>query len=231
MFGVYHPEVKHSSIWLMCFVLATLYQIWWDLIMDWGLFVKKKTKNRQGGRGGDNGSFPWELRHNRLYPSTRFYWSMVVINTLLRFCWTLSFIPFSYLSGSTGVLTTTFSSRSWANVLGPLIASAEIIRRTLWGLLRVEWEIVKHMDDVDSESFDAKDDPDDEKRSGGVVVEMTPMHVSSSVSDGAGGRAANGPLFSDMSGMDSTQLLVELSIYTSTFAVLGLLIAAHRETL
>jgi hypothetical protein len=94
----------------------------------------------------------------------------------------------------------------------------------------VEWEIVKNMDDVGSVGFDAKDDHDDEKRSG-VVVEMTPMHISSSVSDGAGGRAANGPLFSDMSGMDSTQLLVELSIYTSTFAVLGLLIAAHRETL
>jgi EXS family len=172
--------------------------------MDWGLFVK--------GHGGK-----WVLRTNRLYPSKRFYWCMVVINTMLRFCWTLSFIPLSYLS-ATGVLTETFSSSSWSNVLGPLIASAEILRRSLWGLLRVEWEIVKNVDN--------DDESEEEEKKGGF--EMIPMQVSTATLDG---RAANGPSFSDMSAMDSTQLLVELSIYTSTFAVLGLLIAAHRGTL
>jgi EXS family len=175
--------------------------------MDWGLFVK--------GKGGS-----WVMRKNRLYASRRFYWTVLVINTILRFCWTLSFIPIRYLS-ATGVLTKTFSGHDgWATLLGPLIASAEIIRRFLWGLLRVEWEIVKSSPDRNVDD-DAVKDHDDI----GVDMTMTPMTISSS--DVGSSTWWKG----DMSAMDSTQLMVELSVYTSTFAVLGLLIAAHRGTL
>lgn len=90
-------------------------------------------------------------------------------------------------------------------MLGPLIASAEIIRRSLWGLLRVEWEIVKSQVDTDD------------------TLELAPMKIGSSSRDGV--------VFGEMRSMNRTQLVGELSIYTAIFAVLGLLIAAHRETL
>ena len=194
MFGVYHPEVKDNPIWLLSFVCATFYQIWWDLVMDWGIFAR-----------GADGS--WMLRSKRLYRSTRFYWTMIVINTILRFCWTLSFIPLQYLS-ATGVLTESFSYDGWSTVLGPLIASAEIIRRSLWGLIRVEWEIVKdYIDEEDSRQ------------------EMAPMKID------VGSSRNTGTFFAEMSTMSRTHLLGELSVYTASFAVFGLLIAAHRETL
>ena len=39
VYGMTHPEDRRSSWWLICFVLAVIYQITWDTIVDWELFV------------------------------------------------------------------------------------------------------------------------------------------------------------------------------------------------
>ena len=166
----------------------------------------------------------WNLRAQRLYPWKRFYWMLLIINTVLRFCWTLSFVPFHYLSAK-GVLTNNFSNEAWANILVPTIASAEIIRRTLWGLIRVEWEAIK----VKNEMTNDSDNNDRE-------IEMTPMKVfdaTESWSYDTHGHSSRYrfPFSSDMSSMNKIQIFGELCLYTTTFAVLGLIIAAHRGTL
>jgi EXS family len=184
--------------------------------MDWGLLVRSDK------------SLKWGLRSQRLYPWKSFYWILLTINTLLRFCWTLNFVPFHYLS-SAGVLTNKFSNEAWANILVPTIAIAEIIRRTLWGLIRVEWEAIK----VRSEMTQTSDhDPNDEIRQ----LEMTPMKVCNETDtwgDGIHGSTSRYklPFTSDMSSMNQLQTFGELCLYTTTFAVLGLIIAAHRGTL
>jgi EXS family len=180
--------------------------------MDWGLLVRS------------NKSFTWNLRSQRLYPWKSLYWMLLIINTILRFCWTLSFVPFNYLS-STGVLTNNFSSEAWANVLVPTIASAEIIRRTLWGLIRVEWEAIKVKNEISN-------DPNNNDHE----VEMTPMKVFDatdrwSYEDKSFQSRYKFPFTSDMSSMNKIQIFGELCLYTTTFAVLGLIIAAHRGTL
>lgn len=180
--------------------------------MDWGLLVYNRKTSM------------WNLRTQRLYPRKSFYWMLLIINTVLRFCWTLSFVPFHYLSSS-GVLTNNLSSEAWANILIPTIASAEIIRRTLWGLIRVEWEAIK----VKNEMSNNSDDNDRE-------MEMTPMKVIDATEswdgkmDGSSNRYKL-PFTSDMSSMNKIQIFGELCLYTTTFAVLGLIIAAHRGTL
>jgi hypothetical protein len=141
-----------------------------------------------------------------------------VVNLLLRFCWTLSFVPLKYLSEA-GVLRDTFDSAVWSNILGPFLASAEIARRAMWALLRVEWEAVKERGDTDMEN---KVDGDENEK-----MTMKPMS--------GGGTPASGqwgiPFFSsDMSSMNNIQILAELSCYTTIFAVLGLIAAAHRNT-
>lgn len=189
--------------------------------MDWGLLVP-----------GAN-LCSWKLRNQRLYPYKSFYWFLVIINTLLRFCWTLSFVPFHYLSAA-GVLTSNFSSEAWSNILVPTIASAEIIRRTLWGLLRVEWEAIKVQNDMSGNDGQLHGDDVDEE------FEMTPMKVQGGKdswnSSNVGARSLHRYEFlklftSDMSTMNELQVLGELCLYTTTFAVLGLIIAAHRGTL
>lgn len=188
--------------------------------MDWGLFVP-----------GAN-MFSWKLRNQRLYPSKCFYWTLVIINTLLRFCWTLSFVPFHYLSAA-GVLTNNFSSEAWSNILVPTIASAEIIRRTLWGLLRVEWEAIKTRNDMSGNDSCLSADSHDE-------VEMSPMKINGSLgtwnssdAETSSRRRNRFPILftSDMAEMKEVQVFGELCLYTTTFALLGLIIAAHRGTM
>jgi hypothetical protein len=181
--------------------------------MDWGLLVRNRKTSM------------WTLRSQRLFPRKFFYWTLLIINTILRFCWTLSFVPFHYLSAS-GVLTNNFSNEAWANVLIFTIASAEIIRRALWGLIRVEWEAIK----VKNEMSNSENDDQHQE------MEMAPMKVIDPTESGGGGPYGSLhryqlPFTSDMSSMNKIQIFGELCLYTTTFALLGLIIAAHRGTL
>jgi EXS family len=39
MYGMTHPEERGSATWMFVFFLNWVYQIWWDTVMDWELFV------------------------------------------------------------------------------------------------------------------------------------------------------------------------------------------------
>eukprot|EP00547_Thalassionema_nitzschioides_P015513 CAMPEP_0194245968 /NCGR_PEP_ID=MMETSP0158-20130606/14208_1 /TAXON_ID=33649 /ORGANISM="Thalassionema nitzschioides, Strain L26-B" /LENGTH=733 /DNA_ID=CAMNT_0038981769 /DNA_START=297 /DNA_END=2494 /DNA_ORIENTATION=- len=39
LYGMTHPEGRRSTWWIVSFLAAVLYQIWWDTIMEWKLFV------------------------------------------------------------------------------------------------------------------------------------------------------------------------------------------------
>jgi hypothetical protein len=38
IYGMTHPEQRKSPIWICCFIATLLYQIFWDVVMDWQLF-------------------------------------------------------------------------------------------------------------------------------------------------------------------------------------------------
>jgi EXS family len=250
MIGVFQPSAKHSSLWLISFVVATLYQIWWDVVMDWGLVERRKLRGIDEAAAGIFSS--WQLRQDRAYSNDSIYYGICSVNILLRFCWTLSFLPSRYLSRS-GVLSDSFagSDELHSLLLGPLLASAELVRRTLWGLLRVEWEIVKsrqenrkwstklaEKDKLENASeivcYDAECGEDN-------LLELAPMRVEASfASRGPSSIAAlpssglNKALvwfpLSDMSSMNEVEVLGELCLYAATFCFLGMVWAAHRGT-
>lgn len=201
MFGIFNPQKQQSILWLSCFVMATLYQIWWDVFMDWELFEVNKASV--------------QLRKTRIYPYRWMYWSIFVINFVLRFCWTLSFLPPHYLNRA-GVLSENFDGDLTA-VLNPTIASAEIIRRTLWGFLRVELEAIK----VARKEPQLKGAWSDECHDSGT--ELKTMSLVGNVP------LANA-LPSTLGWNAEFQLLGELSLYAAAFSILGLLAAAHRLT-
>lgn len=196
MFGVFNPSRKQSMLWLSCFVGATLYQIWWDVFMDWELFEINSGSLR--------------LRKTRIYQRRWIYWAIFVVNVVLRFCWTLSFLPPHYLNRA-GVLSDTFEGDLTA-ILNPTIASAEIVRRTLWGFLRVELEAIKvarkepHLKGAWVDELD-----------GDIELKMIAM-------DGAN------PIGQVPAEVNDLQLLGELSVYATIFTSLGMLAAAHRVT-
>ena len=217
MMGLFDPSKKQNALWILCFICATLYQTWWDVFMDWELLAFRS-----------NG---WpRLRSSRLYPSRTMYWTIFAINFVLRFCWTLSFLPRWYLNPS-GVLMRSFTFGHFSEAIGPFIASAEIIRRTLWGFLRLELQAIKTCgDDLKlveqlrrcSSHVDAADDG----------IEMKDMTTHESNEPGKFKSLDEKiELKGDMSANSDLQILAELCLWATTFAGFGMVAAAHRETM
>lgn len=227
MFGIYHPEQRNSVLWIVSYVVATMYQVWWDIFMDWGLLHV----NKQG----------LALRSTRLYSSRLVYWAICSINVLLRFCWILTFLPQRYLNAA-GRLTENFGDGLGA-IFGPSLASAEIIRRSLWGLLRFEWEAIKEMPERGGklESVASQDDEEADQdglemmqtRESSTSGDMAPMDMKRDTDPADVTQLSlQAPWWkSDMSSMNDIQILGELCLYATVFVLLGTLAAAHRDTL
>jgi len=240
MFGVFDPSKQKTFLWLGSFVIATLYQVWWDIFMDWDLLVPN-----QNSKGFWSWICGYRLRENRLYPSKSFYAAVMLINITLRFCWTLSFLPPRYLNQA-GVLSDTFQQSDWSRALAPAIASAEIIRRTMWGWIRLEAEAIKVKEEQENPVLPPAallelqyrgENPEESFR--GVLDGMQPM----SMGQGLGGqhrwsfskRQGIIPvLFENLKTLEYSselQILAELSLWATVFTTLGLIAAAHRMTL
>lgn len=128
-FGTFQPSVRGSLLWILGFIVATLYQFSWDITMDWGLLVPSTSPH-----ASVSSWLGWSFRKNRLFGKDWLYLVVVVGNLFLRFAWTLTLLESSVSASHPSVMTTMLYH------LGPLIAAAEVIRRMVWGFLRLEWE-------------------------------------------------------------------------------------------
>lgn len=241
LFGVFVPSAKENSAWIMCFVTATLYQVWWDTFMDWKLFEQVPLDCNQGGIKIPFLNCRLAMRKNRLYESKALYWFILITNTLLRFCWTISFIPPTSLSKG-GVIVDTFGSPDFKYFLSPALASAEIIRRTLWGLLRVELEAITVMSTLASSSASeelengATESNPDIKSS--ITIEDEGGLQKMSIGDGTErtnfltgvvGSNFSFRIQSDMSDLTDLQILGELCVWGTAFTSFGMIAAAHHQ--
>ena len=259
IFGMFDPSVKKHPVWITCFFVATLYQVWWDVFMDWGLLEWNEdevtyqyyhSKSSSGGSAVRKGLFwwwPYKLRSRRAYPHRWIYYTIFIINFCLRFVGMLTLIPPVYLSRRTGLIVNTWYDPDVQLFVGSMAASAEIFRRTIWALLRLEWEVIKtspsplmsgknEVDIPTGEDDDLLDLLEEE-------TDMKPMAISSSSSDGdRGGRLgfltsnerrpsiSLGSL-SDMSNLNGIQILSELCAWATIFSGIAIIAAAHREIL
>ncbi|RWR84004.1 phosphate transporter PHO1 3-like protein [Cinnamomum micranthum f. kanehirae] len=99
-------------------ILATIINIYWDIVLDWGL-LQKNSKNR------------W-LRDKLLVSHKSVYYAAMVLNILLRFAWLQSVLGFQVSFLHINALLATFSC-------------LEIIRRGIWNFFRLENE---HLNNV-----------------------------------------------------------------------------------
>lgn len=141
-FGTFQPSVRHNPVWVAAFVFATLFQFTWDLTQDWGMIIMSPPRhgasiaNASGISAVDclvNTSF--SFRKTRLVGSLFSYLAVILFNLTLRFAWTLTLLPAPEDTEGTRTLYVSFMTH-----LGPLLASAEILRRMVWGFYRLEWE-------------------------------------------------------------------------------------------
>ena len=241
LFGLFEPDAKQNVLWIGCFVGATLYQVWWDVFQDWALLERTEDDGRSSLLGY------YRLRSTRLYSRKSIYYGIFAANFLLRFCWTMTLIPRRYLSQS-GMLRDAYSS-DFQTFVGPALASAEIIRRSLWGLIRVEWEAIKTSREyaAPTTSGSGKDRGESGDDSGFALDnggELEPMQIGSGYGRSRrrrGGLSLPGldpilePYFGmarrEMSSMTELQILGELCLYATAFTSLGIFAAAHRHVL
>ncbi|PIN06342.1 putative small molecule transporter [Handroanthus impetiginosus] len=112
------PTELWMVIVLVTSVVATVYQLYWDFVKDWGLF-NRKSKN------------PW-LRDDLVLKNKSIYYGSIVLNLVLRVAWVETVMKFNI-----GM----FESR----LLDFLLASIEVIRRGHWNFYRLENE---HLNNV-----------------------------------------------------------------------------------
>ncbi|KAJ7515400.1 hypothetical protein O6H91_22G012300 [Diphasiastrum complanatum] len=110
----------NSNSWLALFVtssiLATIYQLGWDIVVDWGLF-QCHSRN------------PW-LRDDLILKQKFIYFISMALNLILRLTWLFTLTPLQH-----GGLN--------HNIVDCLFASLEVLRRGHWNFYRVENEHLK----------------------------------------------------------------------------------------
>jgi hypothetical protein len=130
---------------------------------------------------------------------------------------------------SSGVLLNTFDGNYFARIIGPAIASAEIVRRMLWGFLRLELEAIKTCGN-DPQLREALQRSSSEESG----IELTDRgEVFNEIPSILRTKTSPMPieLRSDMSSLSDLQILGELCLWATAFAALGCVAAAHRATM
>lgn len=137
------PPARVQALWIFSLAVSTLYTYSWDVTMDWGLGrpqyngLRKRLMYRRVWvyYGGSTPRF--HASPPRTTPTLTLFCALfaplpataaICADLVLRFLWTLTLLP-----SRAGVLLL-------ADYLDPFLAAAEICRRTMWGLFRLENE-------------------------------------------------------------------------------------------
>ena len=130
--GATHQQWKHlpatgsdiiTNLWIVTYAISTSYTYSWDVFMDWGLSFKD-------GRPYVFACAPLRRDRRMIHPTSWVpYYLAVGADVFLRFLWTLTLAP------------TTLPFGDFVNYqVKPLLSFAEIMRRAMWSLFRVENE-------------------------------------------------------------------------------------------
>lgn len=152
-FVTFNPMLKTSGWWRLSFVLSTLYQVYWDVSRDWSLLQWNDLTGR----------FVFRPRL-LLFKSRRPYCLAMAVNCVLRFSWSLTIVP-----EGIGL----FSHKDAQLHLSSFLAAAEIVRRGLWCVLRLEHEhlslyrsSVPLSRSLSSREEEEEDEAEDERKGG-----------------------------------------------------------------
>lgn len=132
--GTFRQVNEASSAPYYAFVIVlclavTIYQAVYDIVVDWGLLkILPEPADCWGLLGGGRLPDKVFLRHRLMYHKPYIYYTVMVINPLLRFVWTLSLLPTSSQAGQI------------VSYLSPCLCTIELFRRFLWCCLKLEMD-------------------------------------------------------------------------------------------
>ncbi|ORM40903.1 Phosphate transporter PHO1 -like protein 10 [Babesia sp. Xinjiang] len=113
IFGM--QEWQRHFLVVSFYVFATLFQCWWDYVIDWGLDLNWNIFKR---------------RQNRHMYRREAYFCAVFFNMLCRCTWAFTTIPFSLLKNEELSL----------DIVSLIVSVIEIVRRVVWVTFRLESE-------------------------------------------------------------------------------------------
>jgi len=112
----HRPSLRHDRLFIMCAIIQSSYCYFWDVQMDWGLLSADR-----------KAPFGYRMREPLLVTRNKWVYGLLcVFNFLLRFVWALSI--FGGVAGRGGGMF--------------FFEAVEILRRTVWAIFRIEWEVV-----------------------------------------------------------------------------------------
>jgi len=119
LFGMFQAD--STFMWVFFYTCASLYAFWWDVRMDWALGQLQ----HQG------------LRDRLMFHNRYFYYSVIVIDFILRFAWSLTLMPQGGFISNKSLFMEYFY---------PFVAAVELTRRCMWSWLRLEKQ---HVDNTE----------------------------------------------------------------------------------
>lgn len=117
--------------------IATAYAGIWDVTLDWGLGFREllaccRPSEEKRSLPDSPSNKPARAEHPERHFASRIYWLCGLVDVAARSTWVLTLMPITIVTGSlTGRV-----------VLAAVISSIEIIRRSMWAVLRIEYEQV-----------------------------------------------------------------------------------------
>ncbi|CAK0852887.1 unnamed protein product [Prorocentrum cordatum] len=129
-------------------LFATVYAGAWDLMFDWGLSrdelvssagaeVEKRLSNRKSTRGPEvvatataHAIKPERVEKPARHFPRRVYWACGLVDILARFSWVITLMPIKIITHNI----------TYRVLLVMAISSVEIVRRSVWAILRTEYE-------------------------------------------------------------------------------------------
>lgn len=108
----YQKREKFFELWVFFLCLATIFEIFWDMKIDWGLLQGSKKHPL--------------LRHQLYYHNPRFYYWCIFLNIFLRFNYVITIQPHfpHFFYGNQNLLV--------------IIGMLELVRRFIWNTLKLE---------------------------------------------------------------------------------------------
>ena len=172
---------KLEPLLIVLLVVNSLYALYWDVVMDWGMMQNPTSAVAGACFGSGSGNVVMNedgstipspsnkssnCHHGLLRPQLRFGLAMstmiLLADSLLRFSWLLRFVT-RFPNNDSFVLCTQF---------------LEVFRRAIWNLLRVEWEQLKQR----TRNSKVRDSFDEESTTGNSAKEERQSFLGPKVS-------------------------------------------------
>eukprot|EP01086_Lenisia_limosa_P012933 TRINITY_DN41626_c0_g1_i1.p1 TRINITY_DN41626_c0_g1~~TRINITY_DN41626_c0_g1_i1.p1 ORF type:complete len:209 (-),score=0.39 TRINITY_DN41626_c0_g1_i1:174-800(-) len=124
-------------LWLLSALVKTGYSLWWDYVLDWGLFSQPPANDSLSSPYNGSGTlqrprprYPF-LRAELMYSWPGWYYTAMFMNLILRCLWVVPvFIKHPFALSTPAVIA--------------VYATLELLRRGLWNFFRLENEQINN---------------------------------------------------------------------------------------